>query len=210
MQGITPFNKYPFKYDQWFIKNKFAYESELLAIKSQIPDNKFSIEIGAGSGRFTRLLDIKLGIEPSIKMQMFSKKRKIDIVDSIAENLPLRSEVFDLVLMVTTICFLDDIQSSFKETSRILKKGGIFIIGFIDRDSAIGKFYQRNQKSSVFYKDANFYSVSEVINFLLDATFNDFNFIQTLFHPLNEIKQIESFRDGYGMGSFVVIKSIKR
>lgn len=210
MQRIDPFNKNPIKYDQWFIKNKFAYESELLAIKSQIPKKKFGIEIGAGSGRFTELLGIKLGVEPSIKMQMISKKRKIDIVDSIAENLPFRGEFFDLVLMVTTICFIDDIESSFKEIFRILKKVGNFIIGFIDRNSPIGKLYQQNKKSSVFYNVANFYSVKEVENFLLDANFNDFNFIQTLFHPLNEIKQIEPFENGYGKGSFVVIKSKKR
>ena len=111
MQRIDPFNKNPIKYDQWFIKNKFAYESELLAIKSQIPKKNFGIEIGAGSGRFTELLGIKLGVEPSIKMQMISKKKKNDIVDSIAENLPFRGEFFDLVLMVTTICFIDDIGS---------------------------------------------------------------------------------------------------
>lgn len=210
MPRIEPFNENPFKYDQWFIKNRFAYESELLAIKSLIPNNKFSIEIGVGSGRFAKPLDVKLGVEPSIKMQMFSKKRKIDIVNSIAENLPFRSETFDLVLMVTTICFVDDIKSSFKEIFRILKQDGMFIIGLIDRDSPIGKLYQKNKKSSVFYSVANFYSVNEVVNLLLDAKFNDFNFIQTLFHPLNEITQIELFRNGYGMGSFVVIKSTKR
>lgn len=209
MLRINPFNKNPFKYDQWFINNKFAYESELLAIKSQISHIKRSIEIGAGSGRFAGPLDIKLGVEPSIKMQMLSKKRKIDIIDSIAENLPFRSKVFDLVLMVTTICFVDDIESSFKETFRILKKDGVFIIGFIDRNSPIGKLYQQNKKSSVFYNIASFYTVNEVVKFLKDANFNDFNFIQTLFHPLNQIKQIEPFRDGYGDGSFVVIKSIK-
>jgi ubiquinone/menaquinone biosynthesis C-methylase UbiE len=209
MLRIDPFNKNPFKYDQWFIKNKFAYESELLAIKSQIPYNKCSIEIGVGSGRFAGPLDIKLGVEPSIKMQMFSKKRKIDIINSIAENLPFKSNFFDLILMVTTICFINDIDSSFKETFRILKKDGIFIIGFIDRNSPIGKLYQHNKKSSVFYSVANFYTVNEVINLLKDANFSDLNFVQTLFHPLNEIKQIEPYKSGYGKGSFVVIKSMK-
>jgi len=209
MLGIEPFDKYPYKYDRWFIKNKFTYQSELLALKAQIPHNRHSIEIGVGSGRFARPLDIKLGVEPSIKMQMLSKKRKIDLVNSVAEKLPFKSSVFELVLIVTTICFVDNIELSFKETFRVLKKDGFLIVGFIDRNSSIGKLYEQSKQSNVFYKFANFYSVNEVIILLEDAGFKDFIFSQTLFQPLNTIKKIEPYRKGYGKGSFVVIKAKK-
>lgn len=209
MPRIEPFEKYPFKYDNWFNENEFAYKSELLALKAQIPKCKNSVEIGVGSGRFAVPFGINLGVEPSVKMRMLSKKRKIDLIDSIAEKLPFKRSVFDLVLMVTTICFVDDIETSFKEIFRVLKKEGIFVIGFIDRESIIGKSYEQNKKSSVFYNIANFYAVEDVVTVLKKVKFKDFNFCQTLFHPLSILNKIETIKKGYGEGSFVVIRASK-
>lgn len=209
MPRIEPFERYPFKYDQWFIRNKYAYISELLAIKKQLPKSKNGVEIGVGSGRFAAPLGIRLGVEPSSKMRMLSKKRMIDLIDSIAENLPFRSSIFDFALMVTTICFIDDIERTFKEIFKILKPEGIFIIGFIDRNSAIGKLYEQHKESNVFYNIADFYSVEKVISFLSKTKFKNFNFSQTIFHPLLAINKIEQVKKGYGKGSFVVIKAKK-
>jgi len=209
MPRIEPFDKYPFRYDGWFIRNKYAYKSELLAIKKQLPKSKNGVEIGVGSGRFAAPLGINLGVEPSSKIRMLSKKRMIDLIDSIAENLPFRSAIFDLVLMVTTICFIDDIDITFKEIFKILRPEGIFIIGFIDRNSALGEMYEQHKKSSVFYNMADFYSVEKVVSFLKKAKFKNFNFSQTIFHPLTAINKIEQVKKGYGKGSFVVIKAKK-
>lgn len=209
MPRIEPFERYPFKYDQWFIRNKYAYISELLAIKNQLPKSKNGIEIGVGSGRFAAPLGIRLGVEPSSKMRMLSKKRMIDLIDSIAENLPFRCSIFNFALMVTTICFIDDIEKTFKEIFKILKPEGIFIIGFIDRNSEIGKLYEQHKESNVFYNIADFYSVEKVISFLSKAKFKNFNFSQTIFHPLSAINKIEQVKKGYGKGSFVVIKAKK-
>lgn len=209
MPRIEPFERYPFKYEQWFIKNKYAYKSELLAIRKQLPKSKIGVDIGVGSGRFAAPLGIKLGVEPSSKMRMLSKKKMINLIDSIAENLPFKSSIFDFVLMVTTICFVDDVEVSFKEVFRILKPEGIFIIGFIDRNSEIGKFYEQHKKLSVFYNIADFYSVDKVVSFLKKAKFKHFNFSQTIFHPLSAINKIEKVKNGYGKGSFVVIKAKK-
>ena len=209
MPRIEPFERYPYKYDQWFIRNEYAYKSELLAINKKLPRSKNGIEIGVGSGRFAAPLGIKLGVEPSSKMRMLSKNRKIDLIDSIAENLPFRSFIFDFVLLVTTICFIDDIEVAFKEIFKILKPEGILIIGFIDRNSEIGKLYEKHKQSNVFYSIADFYSVKEVISFLSKAKFQNFNFCQTIFHPLSVINKIERVKKGYGKGSFVVIKAQK-
>ena len=209
MPRIESFDKYPFRYDEWFIRNKYAYKSELLAIKKQLPESKNGIEIGVGSGRFAAPLNIKLGVEPSSKMRMLSKKRMIDLIDSIAENLPFRSSTFDFVLMVTTICFIDDIEVAFKEIFKILKPKGFLIIGFIDKNSALGKLYEKHKKSSVFYNRADFYSVEKVIVFLNKAKFRKFNICQTIFHPLSAINKIEHVKKGYGKGSFIVIKAQK-
>jgi len=206
---IEPFEKYFLRYEQWFIDNPNVYKSELLAIKSLLPKRKKSIEIGVGSGKFAVPLDIMVGIEPSNKMRQLSLTRGIDVINAIGEILPIRKERFDLVLMVTTICFLDDIKMAFEEVYNILTSKGSFIIGFIDRNSPIGTKYQLQKKENVFYNVANFYSVDEVVSYLKIANFTKFEFSQTIFRPLLEIKDIEPIKPNYGEGSFVVIKAEK-
>ncbi|RLG18640.1 SAM-dependent methyltransferase [Candidatus Micrarchaeota archaeon] len=209
MARIEPFEKYPSRYEDWFNRNKFVYETELQAIRKLLPKNGKGIEIGVGSGRFAAPLGVKLGVEPSRKMREFAQKRGIEVVDGVAEKLPFEGNIFDFVLMVTTICFVDDIDASFREAYRVLLPGGSLIIGFIDKNSNLGKIYQEHKAKSVFYKIATFYSITEVVSYLKKAGFKDFEFVQTIFHNLTEIKSIEPVKKGYGEGSFVVVKAIK-
>jgi ubiquinone/menaquinone biosynthesis C-methylase UbiE len=127
----------------------------------------------------------------------------------VAEALPFLSRRFDYAVMVTTICFLDNIVQSLIEANRILKPGGRFITGFIDRNSPLGKTYQKQKHKNVFYREATFLSVDQVISFLSKARFSNPDFIQTLFHPLDGMTGIEPLKDGYGEGSFVVITAEK-
>lgn len=211
MKMVEPFEKYAKEYDDWFEKNRPVYESELRAIKDQLPKTGEGIEIGVGSGRFAAPLGIKLGIEPSKKIGKIAKLRGVEVVIcGVAEDLPFADATFDFVLMVTTICFLEDIETAFRETHRVLKPDGCLIIGFIDRNSPIGKLYQRRKEDSVFYKVATFYSVNEVVAYLKRAKFRDFKFTQTIFHNLEGIKDVEPIKEGYGEGSFVVIKATKK
>ena len=64
-------------------------------------------------------------------MRKLARERKIRVYNAVAESLPFEAGQFDFALMVTTICFVDDIEKSFKEVKRILKSGGLFIIGFV-------------------------------------------------------------------------------
>jgi len=105
MARIEPFEKHPLRYEQWFDKHKFAYESELQAIRKLLPQGGNGLEIGVGSGRFAVPLGIKLGIEPSSKMMQIALRRGIEVIGGVAESLPFRNLQFDFALMVTTICF---------------------------------------------------------------------------------------------------------
>ena len=209
MEKIEPFERYSEEYEDWFERNRFAYLSEIEALKWQIPKSGYGLEIGVGSGRFASLLDIKLGIEPSKKMREIARQRGIEVIKGVAEILPFEKNQFDFLLMVTTICFLNDLENAFQEAYRVLKGNGYLIIGFIDKDSPLGKYYQHQKEDNLFYKVATFYSVKEVISYLKKARFHNFTFTQTIFNSLTEIKNIESIMKGYGKGSFVVIKARK-
>ena len=209
MPKVQPFEEYASQYEDWFEKNRFAYESELRAIREQLPETGKGMEIGVGSGRFAAPLGIKIGIEPSRKMRELARRRSIKAIEGIAERLPFRDSQFEFALMVTTICFVDDIQVSFQEAYRVLKPGGCLIIGFIDKQSSIGRSYQQHKKNSVFYRIATFYTIDEVVSNLKKVGFKNFNFTQTIFHNLGDIKDIEPIKEGYGEGSFVVIRATK-
>lgn len=162
MPKTGPFDNYSDEYDDWFIINKYAFQSELNAIKKALPDNGDVVEVGIGSGIFAAPLGIKEGVDPSEAMREKAKKRNIRVMDAVAENLPYADQSKDAVLMVTTICFVDDIYKSFQEVHRVLKDDGHFIIGYVDKNSPIGKFYLEQKDENVFYKDAIFFGTEEL------------------------------------------------
>ena len=209
MPKIEPFQKHTIKYDRWFEENKYAYQSEINSIKELLPAFNTAVEIGTGTGKFALPLGIKFGIEPSEKMRKAAQRRGIQTLDGIAEDLPLESESFDLALMVTTLCFLDDVPKAFSEIYRILRPGGYFINAFIDKESSLGKIYNKYKEKSIFYKMAIFYSTEEVITFFKEAGFKNLVFRQTIFQPLDKINKEEPAKEGYGEGSFVVIRAQK-
>ena len=209
MAKIEPFEQHYIEYENWFVENSFAYQSELAAVKEFIPDYKRGIEIGIGSGRFAAPLGIEIGIDPSPKMRELAKSYGLEVYGAVAEALPFVDGSFDFALMLTTICFLDDVEAALKEAYRIIKPGGSLIIGFIDKNSPLGKLYQQHKKKSVFYNAAIFYSVNEIVSQLEKIGFKGFNFVQTIFHNLTEISDIEPIKAGYGQGSFVVVRAVK-
>ena len=208
MARIESFEKYSKEYDEWFIKNQKIYLAELNALKGLVPSDKFGVEIGVGTGRFALPLGIKVGVDPSKKMAEISRKRGIQVYEGVAEQLPFNDKTYDFVLLVTTICFVDDLEKSFKEAYRVLKNEGFIIVGFVDKESELGKRYQLKREKSKFYKDATFYSVEEVINVLRQTNFKDIIIKQTVF--TNQTHSLDSIEDGYDKGSFVVIKANKK
>jgi hypothetical protein len=70
-------------------------------------------------------------------------------------------------------------------------------------------FSAARQAESVFYRQARFYSVSEVEKLLADTGFVDFVWVQTLSKPLHKIQEIEPLCDGHERGGFVVVKAVR-
>jgi len=209
MPKINAFQKYSEEYDNWFEVNQFAFLSELRAVREVLPETGRIIEIGIGSGIFAEALGIKEGIEPSEAMRLRAKKKGLKVLEAVAEDLPYANESVDAAVMITTVCFVDDVYKSFGEVYRILKKGGCIILGFVDKESPIGREYLLYKDKSKFYKEATFFSAEELIGILQQTGFTVIKILQTVFGTLKEINNIQSFIEGYGKGSFVVIKARK-
>ena len=209
MPKISPFEKHTEQYEDWFIENRWVYEAELRAVKAMLPAGGYGVEIGVGTGRFAEPLGIKIGVEPSKRMREIAQKRGIKVLDGVAEELPFDDSQFDFALIVTTVCFVDDINRALLEAHRIISHGGFLIIGFVDRNSIVGQNYLRYQNESVFYKDATFFTVDELIEIMDHSGFSDLTFNQTIFKSLSETTKNEPVKPGHGEGSFVVIRGRK-
>jgi len=208
MAKTKPFDEYLGQYEAWFERHKSVYDSELLALQRHVPETGYGVEIGVGTGRFAVPLGIKIGLEPAGSMRTLASKRGIRVVAGIAEALPFGSNQFDFALMVTAICFFDDVERALREAYRVLKKNGSLIVGFIDKQSPLGREYLKHKDESTFYRAARFYSVNEVVDCLKKARFCDFSFSQAIFHGSDTPQ--EPVMDGYGEGSFVVVRAGKQ
>lgn len=212
MIQIDIFNEHVKAYEAWYKKYPNVYLSEVAAIKEQLlklPENINGIEVGLGTGRFSQPLGIKEGIEPSYEMRKKAIKRGIEVMEGVAERLPYGDLQFDFVLFVT-ICHLNEIKTAFLQAYRVLKHGGAIIIGFIDKNQSIAKQYEEKRDRSTFYRHATFYTVNRIEKLLKEAGFRNFEYNQTLLGPLEKVNEIQTPKQGFGKGSFVVVKAVKK
>jgi len=202
------FDKHYQEYDAWYERNRFAYLSELEAVKKVLPQKGYGLEVGVGSGRFAGFLGVDVGIDPSKKMAELARGRGVDARFGLGEELPFEDSTFDYVVIIVTLCFVQDPEKVVAESARVLKPGGKIIIGIIDKESFLGKFYQ--QKGSIFYGHARFFNIKEVVQMLGVSGFNDFAYCQTIFDYPDRLRAIEKPQENYGKGGFVVVSAVKK
>jgi len=206
---VAPFETRHRRYDQWFERHAAAYHSELLAVRTLLPWRGRGLSIGVGTGRFAAPLGVAIGIDPARAVLDYAGRRGITAIQAVAEALPFAPATFDYALVVTTICFVDDAAGMLGEARRVLKPGGELVIGFIDRDSELGRHYLAHQEENVFYRGATFYNAGEVAALLDRGGFTGLTWVQTLTRPLERSQDIEPVREGRGNGAFVVVKAAR-
>jgi ubiquinone/menaquinone biosynthesis C-methylase UbiE len=208
MARTEPFDLYLDAYEEWFEKHVWVYRCEVEAIRHFLPAEGRGVEIGIGTGKFALPFGIGEGIEPSSRMREVAIRRGLRVNDAVAERLPYRGQLFDFALMVTTICFVDDVEKSFHEIRRILKPSGVFVVGMVDKNSSLGGMYQSVKNVNKFYRVATFYSTDEVIMLMKKTGYEDIEVVQTVFGDPRSIRELQSIKPGYGEGGFAVIRGI--
>lgn len=161
--GIQVFETLAAEYDDWFDRHRPVFESELRALKTLAGSYRRGLELGVGTGRFALLLKVAVGIEPARAMAAIAAQRGIQVVGAVAEALPFPPTSFDLVAIVTALCFFRDPLAALKEATRVLTPLGRLLIGMIDKDSHLGRLYKAQRRQSQFYRDARFYWVGDVL-----------------------------------------------
>ena len=165
------FEDYAGDYDRWFDEHKNTYQAQLRMLRKALPSHGRGLEVGVGSGRFAVPSGIRFGIDPSRELAQMAKHRGVEVVCGEGEHLPYRAGSFDHVLMMTVICFLDDVREVFKEVHRVLRPDGILVVGFIEAGGEIHRFYQHESTKGRFLRFAKFRTVEDVDRFFLDSGF---------------------------------------
>jgi ubiquinone/menaquinone biosynthesis C-methylase UbiE len=207
--NIHVFEKHAHEYDRWFETHTYAYESEVLAIRSFLPRDGKGLEVGVGTGRFASRVGIKVGVEPAHAMASIARQRGVEVCEARAEALPFGDASFDFVVIVTSLCFLEDPMQALREAKRVIMPGGSIIIGMIDRETPLGGAYERRKQESTFYRNAHFHSVTQVIAWLRTVGFSAIRTCQTLFPFPEEMIAVDTVAEGHGQGGFVVITAQK-
>jgi ubiquinone/menaquinone biosynthesis C-methylase UbiE len=172
------FEEHAGDYDAWFNEHKSVYQAQLRILLKAVPGLQRGLEVGVGSGRFAASLGIHRGIDPSHNLALMAKHRDIEVALGEAEHLPYRAGSFDFVLMMTVICFLDDIQRGFHEIHRVLEPGGILVAGFIEAGGEIFQKYRHEPVKGRFLRFATFRSCDEVFGFFTDVGFEDVSILE--------------------------------
>lgn len=143
------------------------YGLSRLFSKIHLSQRNSFLEIGCGNGYAVRIIkdffspkyligvDIdKRRIEKAKYHKVKSKVENVKFRVADAQNLPFGNETFDAVFMFATLHHIPDWKKALYETSRVLKKGGYFIL-----KEPLARFYKLplskyfDRPSSLFCKD---------------------------------------------------------
>ena len=101
------------------------------------------LDVGCGDGRYAitlaRLGARVVGLDPSGPALEVARGRASDagVTVALAEgdgrSIPFASETFDIVTAVTVLCFVKSPEKVFGEVERVLRPGGLLVIGELGR-----------------------------------------------------------------------------
>lgn len=181
----------------WFRDEPIILQSALRAVQVMLPsDTKNGLEITCSADWFSTALET-----PRLSPQSFGLPSNATHTNDV--KLPFESYGLDYVF----ISYCDGVFGGepsyvFKEVYRILKANGQLIVAFIDAKSPDGRTYIDNPERAA--------DAEQIMFDLTGAGFRNFEFIQTLFAPPDQIKEIQSTKSGYGEGSFVIVQAHKK
>jgi ubiquinone/menaquinone biosynthesis C-methylase UbiE len=135
------------RYDAWYQKPLGALahrlECEAIFALAEVKAGERAVDIGCGTGIYTveaaRRGARVIGVDPSMEMLAVAREKFRQagltgfFVCALAEDLPFRSERFDLVLSVTSLCFVRSPDRAIEQIQRVLMPGGRLVLGELNR-----------------------------------------------------------------------------
>ena len=158
------------------------------------------LDVGCGGGinikRMAQDAKKVYGIDYSIESVNLSKEvneklideGKVEIMKGNVKDLPFEDNTFDIVTAFETVYFWPDIEKCFGEVKRVLKPGGIFLIGMETNgsDNWVMTFWKH-------FIDMEMYNDGEIKNFLKKNSYNE---IKVYLRDAKNKKEIIKSDDG--------------
>lgn len=170
-----PFDETAAGYEAWYqtIPGSRADALEKAALNRRLQyflDATTVLEVGAGTGHFTRWLNTQglYAVGLDVSSAMLKKAQSLDLVPYVrgdAHRLPFQQNAFDLVAFITTLEFLERDRHALAEALRIADRG--LVLGVLNRWSPLG--LQRQIEGwfrPTIYDAAHFYTVCELRHLL--------------------------------------------
>ena len=159
-----------------------------------IKSDDFILDIGCGGGinvkRMAANAKKVYGIDYSIESVKLSREvneklineGKVEILEGNVVELPFNDNTFDIITAFETVYFWPDIEKCFGEVKRVLKPGGIFLIGMETNgsDNFIMRFWKH-------FIDMEMYKDNEITSFLQN---NDYSQITVYLRDGKNKKEI--------------------
>jgi len=201
------------RYDSWFERNRVTAENEVKLVEYMVKGAPRPIlEVGIGTGYFASRLGVEAGLDPSFNMLSIARSRGVELlVKAVGENMPFREGAFGTVLIIVTLCFVDDPIAVLRESHRVLRDGGTLIACVIPKDSSWGEHYEElGRKGHPFYSKARFYTLREVVEMLETAGFKIEGAVGTLSYTPGEEPRYEEPSSHIEGRGFICLKAAKQ
>ncbi len=196
----APFETLTDRYDAWYDApvGRLLFDLEVAALGPLLHSTGHPrLEVGVGTGRFAAALDVEFGVDVAFSPLEYAGRRGLRVVCGSGEQLPFAQQAFCAVVLVATLCFVEDPTIVLRELRRVLRPGGRLILAVVPRNSTWGQRYgTMGRAGNPFYRDARFYTVDELVGLLSDEGFTVIGRRSTLFQPPSEEPYFEAARDG--------------
>jgi SAM-dependent methyltransferase len=155
------------RYDDWYRgpgRRADILEKRLLEkLLKGFPQARTALEIGCGTGHFTRWLASKnfevTGLDNSAAMLAEARRfNGLNYHEGDAQNLPFADRTYDLALLITTLEFVPDPFRALAEAVRVARQG--LILGVLNRWSLLTLKYRSSGKP--LWKAARFFGPREL------------------------------------------------
>ena len=199
------------EYDSWYTRHRITAENEARLVVDMLRDAPTPcMEVGVGSGFFAQRAGCMFGIDPSLDMLRIALDRGIEVAVARGEALPVRSLSLGSILVVVSICFMNDPHRMMEEAYRALKPGGVMVICIVPKESPLGRYYSTlADKGHPYYSHARFISIASLVEMAREAGFTVDSIKATITYMPWERERPEEPRDYTGKEGFACIRLIR-